>query len=198
MEPFVRLEGKAVSLPRENVDTDAIAPARFGATVSRTGFEAAFFADWRKDPAFPLNRAGGAAILVAGANYGCGSSREMAVWAHLQSGFRAVIAPSFANIFRANAVKNGLLALSLPAATVEELHAALAGGTGAMAIDLEAQNVRLPDGRVQAFDIAVADRHALINGLDPIDRTLQHEYDIDAFQFMDRDLRCWAWPKKRV
>ncbi len=198
MEPVIRIEAPAVSLPRDNVDSDTIVPVRFSATLLRSGFMDAFYADWRKAPDFPLNRAGGARILVAGANYGCGSSREMTVWAHLEFGFRAVIAASFAGIFRANAIKNGLLPVELPAGTVASLHATLAEGSAEMTIDLEAQTVRLPDGRVQAFDIAPADRHALMHGLDPIDRTLQYENEIAAFQFMDRDLRCWAWPKKRL
>jgi 3-isopropylmalate/(R)-2-methylmalate dehydratase small subunit len=198
MQPVTRIEGLAVSLPRDNVDTDAIAPVRFGTTISRAGFEKAFFADWRKDPAFPLDRAAGACILVAGANYGCGSAREIAVWAHLQAGFRAVIAPSFAGIFKANAIRNGLLAVELPEAAVAGLHALLAPAAATVAIDLDAQAVRGPDGQTHAFEIAAADRYALLNGLDPIDRTLQHEYEIAAFQFMDRDLRGWAWPKKRI
>ena len=198
MEPVSHIEALAISLPRDNVDTDSIAPARYGTTISRAGFETAFFADWRKDPAFPLNRAAAARILVAGANYGCGSARESAVWAHLQAGFRAVIAPSFSGIFKANAIRNGLLAIELPAATVASLHAYLAPAAATIAIDLDAQTVRLPDGTTHAFEIAASDRHALLNGLDPVDRTLQHEYEITAFQFVDRDQRGWAWPKKRV
>ncbi len=198
MEPFIRLEAPAVSLPRDNVDSDTIVPVRFSATLLRSGFAGAFYADWRKDPAFVLNHAAGARILVTGANYGCGSSREMTVWAHLQTGLRAVIAPSFAGIFRANAIKNGLLPVELPAEAVASLHALLGDGPAEITVDLETQSVRLPDGSVHGFEIAAADRHALLNGLDPIDRTLHYENEITAFQFMDRDLRCWAWPKKRT
>jgi 3-isopropylmalate/(R)-2-methylmalate dehydratase small subunit len=198
MEPFVRIAARAVSLPVDNIDTDAILPARFGVTVLRSGFDKAFFADMRLSTDFPLNRAGDSRILVAGANYGCGAARETAVWAHLQAGFRCIIAPSFAGIFRANATRNGLLPVTLPAATVGELHRRLAGGPQAMEVDLEGQRVTLPGGGEVGFEIAADDRHALLNGLDPIDRTLLHESEISAFQFMDRDLRCRAWPKKRV
>jgi 3-isopropylmalate/(R)-2-methylmalate dehydratase small subunit len=196
MEKFVRHEGPAIAIPIDHVDTDAMFPARFGATVGRAGFAAAFFADWRADPAFPLARPGAktATILAVGANYGCGSSREHAVWAHLQWGVRAVLGPSFADIFRANALKNGLLPIVLPEAVARKLLEDLAATPMArIAIDLERDEVRLPDGTTHPIPIDPRDREALLNGWDAIDRTLAYETDIAAFATKDRKARPWAW-----
>jgi 3-isopropylmalate/(R)-2-methylmalate dehydratase small subunit len=192
MEKFVRHEGTAVAIPIDHVDTDAMFPARFGATVSRAGFAAAFFADWRADPEFPLAmpEAKGATILIAGANYGCGSSREHAVWAHQQWGIRAILAVSFADIFRANALNNGLLPVVLPETAVRGL---MARPGGVFAVDLAEGEVRLPDGSVHPIPIDPSDREALLNGWDAIDRTLAHEADIAAFRDRDRAARPWAW-----
>jgi 3-isopropylmalate/(R)-2-methylmalate dehydratase small subunit len=195
-EKLVRHEGQALALPIDNVDTDAIFPARFGATVSRAGFADAFFADWRKDPAFPLSQpeAKTATILAVGANYGCGSSREHAVWSHLQWGIRAVLGPSFADIFVANALKNGLLPVALPEAVARKLLADLAATPLArIAVDLARDEVRLPDGSTHPIPIDPRDREALLNGWDAIDRTLAHEADMIAFRDRDRVARPWAW-----
>jgi 3-isopropylmalate/(R)-2-methylmalate dehydratase small subunit len=196
MEKFTRHEGPAIAIPIDHVDTDAIFPARFGATVSRAGFAQAFFADWRADPAFPLAKpaAKQATILAAGANYGCGSSREHAVWAHLQWGVRAVLGPSFADIFVANALKNGLLPVTLPEAVARKLLADLAATPfAAIAVDLERDEVRLPDGSIHPIPIDSRDREALLNGWDSIDRTLAYDADIAAFRDRDRQARPWAW-----
>ncbi len=196
MTPFVRHEGAAIALPLDNVDTDAIFPARFGATIARAGFETAFFADWRGDPGFALARADArtATILAVGANYGCGSSREHAVWAHLQWGIRAVLGVSFADIFRANALKNGLLPVTLPEAAARKLLADLTAAPFArIAVDLAADRVRLPDGTAHPIPIDPADRAALLNGWDAIDRTRAFDADIAAFAARDRQARPWAW-----
>ncbi|MFM7346711.1 MAG: 3-isopropylmalate dehydratase small subunit [Tagaea sp.] len=196
MEKFVRHEGPAIAIDIDHVDTDAMFPARFGVTTSRAGFAEAFFADWRKDPGFALKRpeAKTATILVVGANYGCGSSREHAVWAHASWGVRAVLAVSFADIFRANSLKNGLLPVVLPETAARKLLADLAAAPGArIALDLEAGRVRLPDGSLHPIPIDPADREALLNGWDAIDRTLSMERDIAAFAARDRLLRPWAW-----
>ncbi|MCM0021407.1 MAG: 3-isopropylmalate dehydratase small subunit [Tagaea sp.] len=196
MEKFVRHEGPALAIPIDHVDTDAMFPARFGATVSRAGFAEAFFADWRADPAFPLAapEAKRATILAVGANYGCGSSREHAVWAHLQWGVRAVLGPSFADIFVANALKNGLLPVTLPEAAARRLLADLAAAPLArIAVDLARDELRLPDGSLHPIPIDPRDREALLNGWDAIDRTLAHETDLAAFAARDRQARPWAW-----
>ena len=196
MEKLVRHEGSAIAIPIDNIDTDTIFPARFGATVSRAGFAEAFFADWRADPAFPLARpdAKRATILAVGANYGCGSSREHAVWAHRQWGIRAILGPSFADIFRANALKNGLLPVVLPEVVARELLADLAAAPFAsIEIDLGEGMVRLPNGSTHPIPIDPGDREALINGWDAIDRTLAYDADIAAFRDRDRAARPWAW-----
>jgi 3-isopropylmalate/(R)-2-methylmalate dehydratase small subunit len=196
MEKFVSHEGPALALPIDHVDTDAMFPARFGATVSRAGFADAFFADWRADSEFPLAKpdARRATILAVGANYGCGSSREHAVWAHLQWGVRALLGPSFADIFRANALKNGLLPVVLPEAVARKLLADLAAKPFApIAVDLTRDETRLPDGTTHPIPIDARDREALLNGWDSIDRTLAMEADIAAFAARDRTLRPWAW-----
>lgn len=196
MEKFVRHEGPALAIPIDHIDTDAIFPARFGVTTSRAGFAEAFFADWRTDPDFPLAKpeARRATILAVGANFGCGSSREHAVWAPMQWGVRAILAPSFADIFRANALKNGLLPIALPEAAARKLLADLtAAPLAAVSIDLERGEVRLPDGSVHPIPIDPSDRDALLNGWDAIDRTLACESDIVAFAAKDRKARPWAW-----
>jgi 3-isopropylmalate/(R)-2-methylmalate dehydratase small subunit len=202
MEKFIRVTGIAAPLPRRNVDTDAIMPKRWCVSISKEGFGAGLFGDWRYDlagrevPDFVLNREPWrrARILVAGANYGCGSSREMAVWGHLQFGIRAVIAPSFASIFHNNCFKNGLLPVTLPDAVVDKILAELAARPGAeMTVDLVAGTVTAPDGTVHAFAIDPARRAALLEGLDEIGETLRHAAAIDAFQAADRRRRPWAW-----
>jgi len=198
MEPLRRHDGIAVPLRRANVDTDAIAPMRFLVSPDRQGLGRALFANWRaEDPDFPLNRArwAGASVLVAGANFGCGSSREMAVWALAEAGFRVIIAPSFGEIFAINCFKNGLLAIALPEAAVEALQDALEKGAGQsrMSVDLEANLLVGPDGASYGFVVDPARRAALLEGLDEIGLTLKREADIAAFQAADRLRRPWVY-----
>ncbi len=173
---WTALTARAVLLPRDDVDTDQIIPARFLTTTQRAGLGAHCFADWRYDaegaprPDFPLNRpeSAGAAILVAGHNFGCGSSREHAPWALADCGFRAVIAGSFADIFRTNALKNGLLTVALGDA-IGALHAQLAAAPDTpVRVDLEAQAVAWGPGAVHPFEIDAFSRRALLEGLDEL------------------------------
>ncbi len=192
MEPFIRHTGKVAALPRANVDTDQIVPKQFLARVERTGFGPALFHDWRfapdgtPNPDFELNRpaAQGASILVAGANFGCGSSREHAVWALREYGFRAVVAPSFADIFHANCCQNGVVPVRLSPEEVAELlrrHQA-AGGAYVLTVDLEEQLVDDGSGFRTRFAIDAYRREMLISGLDQIGRTLLVEDRIGAFE----------------
>jgi 3-isopropylmalate/(R)-2-methylmalate dehydratase small subunit len=178
MQPFKRHTGRVAALPRANVDTDQIIPKQFLKRIERTGYGDFLFYDWRKDPEFELNRpeAEGARILLTGRNFGCGSSREHAVWALQDFGFRAVVAPSFADIFYGNCTKTGLLPVPLPEADVRDLMNAERAS-----IDLERQVVSF-DGREVRFDISAETRERLLNGLDDIALTLQHKTDIDRFE----------------
>jgi 3-isopropylmalate/(R)-2-methylmalate dehydratase small subunit len=181
MDPFTVVRGPAAALDRANVDTDQIIPKQFLKRIERTGFGEFLFFDWRKDPAFPLNRDEfqGAPILVTGPNFGCGSSREHAPWALQDAGYRAVIAESFADIFRNNCGKIGLLAVALPADDVRELlHAAPAEAT----VDLERQVVVLPSGREASFSMDADVRMRLLGGLDDIALTLRREDEIAAYE----------------
>jgi 3-isopropylmalate/(R)-2-methylmalate dehydratase small subunit len=184
MTPFVRHRGKAVALPRRDVDTDQIIPKQFLKGVDRTGFGASLFYDWRADPNFELNRpeARGATILVTGANFGCGSSREHAVWALAQYGFRAIIAPSFADIFVANCYRNGVLPVQLPAADVEILLGRAAGGSYEIDVDLEQCSVSDDRGYSTRFSPDPYGRELLLRGLDEIGRTLLEEPSIAAYE----------------
>ncbi|HXQ30263.1 MAG TPA: 3-isopropylmalate dehydratase small subunit [Gemmatimonadales bacterium] len=192
MESFVRHVGKAVALPRENVDTDQIIPKQFLKGVERTGLGPALFFDWRyradgsPNPDFELNQptAAGASILVAGANFGCGSSREHAAWALADAGFKVVIAPSFADIFFANCCQNGLLPVALPAAAVAEITRRCAAGRGAyrLTVDLEGESVEDDQGFKAAFHLEPYRRFMLLRGLDEIGRTLLDEERIAAFE----------------
>lgn len=202
MQPIDTIEGIAAPLHRENIDTDSIIPSREITSPSREGFGPKLFAPWRytgpggeENPDFVLNRAPWrqAPILIAGANFGCGSSREMAVWALLQHGIRCVIAPSFGAIFRSNCVRNALLPVELPAAVVAQLAAEAEAGALQLVVDLPAGNVRLPDGSTHAFTLEQQDREMLMTGLDAIARTLQRVAEIDAFEAADRILRPWMW-----
>ncbi|MCC2668432.1 MAG: leuD1 [Armatimonadetes bacterium] len=195
MEPFVTHTGKFITFDRANVDTDAIIPARFLKKVERVGFGELLFMDIKqKDgqpiPEFPLNRpdAEGASVLVARQNFGCGSSREHAVWAISQGGFRAVIAPrvgatpGFADIFRNNSYKNGLLPVEVSEELANRLFAA---GTGTVTIDLQARTVtaHLPDGDVtETFAVPEGSREMLLEGLDEIGISLQYAASIDAYE----------------
>jgi len=191
MQPFVSHTGRVASLRRANVDTDQIIPKQFLKRIERTGFGAFLFHDWRYrsdgvlNPEFDLNRAEseGATILLTGANFGCGSSREHAPWALADFGFRAIIAPSFADIFYANCMQNGLLPVVLPDAPVAELFRRCATTVGyEVTIDLEAREVRDAAGLRAAFEIEEYRREMLLRGLDEIARTLLDEPRIAAFE----------------
>jgi 3-isopropylmalate/(R)-2-methylmalate dehydratase small subunit len=192
MQPFIVHTGRVAALPRANVDTDQIIPKQFLKRIERTGFGPSLFFDWRfradgsPDPAFELNRpaARGASILLAGENFGCGSSREHAPWALADYGFRAILAPSFADIFHGNCCQNGLLPVTLPEKAVKELfrRAAAAADGYDLTVDLMTTTVRDAAGFESAFEIAPYRRDMLLQGLDEIDRTLQHEREITAFE----------------
>jgi len=187
MEPIRRIEGRTVVLPRKNVDTDQIIPARFLKVTDKEGLGRALFSDWRYDasgaprPDFVLNRpeAAGSRILVAGDNFGCGSSREHAPWALLDYGFGAVISTRIADIFRSNALKNGLVPVVLDA----ESHARLLSAPGAeVAVDLESGTVTLPGGGTAPFAIDAFARTCLMNGLDELGFLLSQEPAIAAYE----------------
>ena len=184
MEPIAVIEGTAVPLDRSDVDTDQIIPAQYLKRIERTGFGPFLFDEWRKDPDFVLNdeRYRGASILIAGANFGSGSSREHAPWALEDYGFRAVIAPSFADIFRNNCFKIGLLPVELRAESVRALmDAALDDPTTRIVIDLPDRAVRAP-GLVETFDIDEFTHWRLVEGLDDIGLSLRNEEKISAFE----------------
>ncbi|OQA46023.1 MAG: 3-isopropylmalate dehydratase small subunit [Chloroflexi bacterium ADurb.Bin325] len=191
MEPFTPFVGRAVLLPAENVDTDQIIPARFLKTTDKAGLGANLFADWRYDaagaprPDFVLNRpeSRGATLLLAGDNFGCGSSREHAPWALLGYGFRAVVSTSFADIFRNNALKNGLLPIVVDAATHERLFALAAAQPAAeYRVDLAAQTLALPDGTAIAFQIDPFARTCLLQGVDELGYLLGHVPAIEQYE----------------
>ncbi|HXA60150.1 MAG TPA: 3-isopropylmalate dehydratase small subunit [Streptosporangiaceae bacterium] len=184
MEAFTTHTGRAVPLRRSNVDTDQIIPAVWLKQVSRTGFEKGLFSAWREDPSFVLNNPAyrGASVLVAGTDFGTGSSREHAVWALQQYGFRAVIAPRFGDIFRNNSTKMGLLPVVLPAETVEALQAAVeADPATEITVDLNRREVRSGD-LTASFEIDDYTRWRLMEGLDDIGLTLRHAEDITSFE----------------
>lgn len=191
MDPFTTLTSSCVVLPAENVDTDQIIPARFLKTVDRRGLGAHLFADWRLDEQgrqrseFPLNSpaARDASILVAGHNFGCGSSREHAPWALLDFGFRAVISTGFADIFRNNSVKTGLLPVTLPTQAHGALLTTLAKSPRApVTIDLAAQIATLPDGSAHRFPLDPFARHCLLNGVDELGFLLENDSAITAYE----------------
>lgn len=191
MEAFRVLRSRLVPLPRENIDTDQIIPARFLKVTDKAGLGQALFADWRVDeagrprPDFPLNRPefAGAKVLLAGGNFGCGSSREHAPWALLAHGFRAVISTSFADIFRNNALKNGLLPVVVDSETLQGLFAAVAADpTVEVQIDLERQGLRLPDGREVTFPIDPFSQRLLLEGKDELDYLLGLEGAIREYE----------------
>ena len=180
------VQGTAVPLDRSDVDTDQIIPSDWLKRVERTGYGAGLFEAWRADPAFVLNdpRFGGATILVAGANFGCGSSREHAAWALEDFGFRAIVAPSFADIFRTNCRATGLVTAELPEADVRRLLAAVAADPSLeLAVDVERREVAAPAlGFRAAFPLDDASRTRYLEGLDEIGVTLRHEADITAYE----------------
>jgi 3-isopropylmalate/(R)-2-methylmalate dehydratase small subunit len=185
MEPFRRHEGRMVPLDRANVDTDQIIPKQFLKRIERSGFGPFLFYDWRRnEPDFVLDRPEhrGASVLVAGANFGCGSSREHAPWSLQDAGFKVVIAPSFADIFRNNCQKVGLLAVPLPESSVRRLmELAEEDPTTAIAVDLERQTVSAA-GFSERFELDGFARDCLLNGWDDIGLTLRHEDLITAFE----------------
>ena len=200
MEPFRTLTGVAAPLRMINVDTDKIIPKQFLKTIRRTGLGAHLFNDLRYEPdgaeiaGFVLNREPWrrARILIAGDNFGCGSSREHAPWALLDFGIRCVIAPSFADIFYNNCFKNGILPVSLPEAAVASLlDRAEAGDNARVTVDLENETVVAPDGERIAFEIDPFRRRCLLEGLDDIGLTLRKEAAIDAFEAARRARRHW-------
>jgi 3-isopropylmalate/(R)-2-methylmalate dehydratase small subunit len=191
MQPFTTLTGVAAPLPKANVDTDQIIPAHFLKTIKRTGLGKSLFAGLRYDengaekPDFVLNQElyRHAEILISHENFGCGSSREHAPWALLDFGIRCVIAPSFADIFKGNSYKNGVLPIALPRAVCDALmEDARMGGNARISIDLERQVVIRPNGEEIAFEIDPFRKHSMLNGLDDIGQTLQHGGAIDAFE----------------
>ncbi len=183
MKAFRAVTGRAAVLDRPDVDTDQIIPKQFLKRIERTGYGEFLFYDWRQDPDFELNRHGwdGAKILLAGPNFGCGSSREHAAWALEDYGFEVVVAPSFGDIFFSNSVQIGLVAITLPASEVKALMASVGGGAD-VSVDLETQTIVDPTDRVVAFEIDSFVRMCLLEGLDAIGRTLQRESDISAFE----------------
>ena len=203
MEKFAVLDAVAAGLPIRDIDTDMIIRIERcvrtpRAEMGRWAFEMARYrADGSEDPAFPLNRASsrGARILVAAQNFGCGSSREMAVWAIAGMGFRCVIAPSFGEIFYGNCFQNGVLAIRLPASTVEDLLAPLGAASAPvkLKVDLPAQTVAAPGGAPHRFEIDPLRKKALLEGLDAIGITRAREVDIAAWQAADRARRPWVW-----
>ncbi len=191
MNPFTRLEGRVVPLPNRNVDTDQIIPARFLKTTTKEGLDRQLFNDWRYDeagnpkPDFILNqpRAQGAAILLAGDNFGCGSSREHAPWALTQFGFRAVISTSFADIFRQNSLKNALLPIVVPPDVHQDLFALIDKNPDArLEIDLAARKLILPDGREIEFPIDRFSQQCLLEGVDELGYILKQSPRIESFE----------------
>lgn len=206
MTPFKLHQGIAAPLIRINVDTDAIIPSREMRSTGKTGLADGLFAGWRytdagarsPNPDFVLNqpRYAGASILLSGANFGCGSSREHAVWALAEYGFRCIIAPSFGAIFQNNCIRNGLLPLPLAAEQIEALCAALeAHSQPQLRVDLKQQCVGLADGPSFDFAIDPAARQMLLQGLDAIGLTLQSAANIQNFVQTDRQRRPWAYPQ---
>ncbi len=188
MKPFTRFESRVVKLPIDNIDTDQIIPARFLKTISKAGLGDQLFYDWRYDasgaprPEFVLNQpaAKGAEILLAGDNFGCGSSREHAPWALTQFGFRAVVSTSFADIFRQNALKNSLLPIIVPRGVHAELFAL--DPEAKLTVDLALQTLTLPNGHAVEFPVDPFAKHCLLNGVDELGYILQQEAAIAAFE----------------
>lgn len=204
MDKFEIHEGVAAALLRSNVDTDAIIPSREMKTVGKTGLAGGLFAGWRyldaaartPNPEFVLNRPEqqGTTILLSGINFGCGSSREHAVWALHEYGIRVVIAPSFGAIFAGNCVRNGILPMVLPEAQIAELAAAVAADPQRLRLKVDLQRcVVEAGGRSYPFTLPASQREMLLKGLDPIALTLESAAAIDAFQAADRRARPWIW-----
>jgi 3-isopropylmalate/(R)-2-methylmalate dehydratase small subunit len=211
MEKFIRQEGLVAPMDRANVDTDAVIPKQYLKSIKRTGYGPNLFDEWRYldhgepgmdhskrplNPDFVLNQARyrGATVLLARENFGCGSSREHAPWALLQYGFQAVIAPSFADIFYNNSLKNGLLLIKLDTKTVDRLFREVEGQPGyRLAVDLEAQTVTTPGGEAHKFDIDPFTKQCLLNGLDEIGLSLEQADQIKAFETKHRAEQPWLF-----
>ena len=211
MQKFERKEGLVAPLDRANVDTDAVIPKQFLKSIKRTGFGPNLFDEWRYvdhgepdmdhskrplRPDFVLNqkRYQGATVLLARENFGCGSSREHAPWALLQYGFQAVIAPSFADIFYNNSLKNGLVLIKLDTKVVDRLFRETAATEGyRLAVDLEQQTVTTPGGESFHFDIDPFRKHCILNGLDDVGLTLEHTDKIKAFETKHRAEQPWLF-----
>ena len=205
MQPFRRLTTIAVPLLRDNIDTDAIIPSREIVAVSKTGLAQGLFADWRYldrgsrelNPRFVLNDPAfmGAGILLAGANLGCGSSREQAVWALAEFGFQVLVASSFNPIFFRNCARNGLVAATLPRGKIDALAAYVmqAPRTHRVSVDLASQTILTDAGQCMQFSIPEAIKRALLDGIDAIDATLTLRATIDAFRAADRLRRPWIY-----
>ena len=202
MQKFNQLTGVAAPFPLRNVDTDMIIPKQFLKTIKRTGLGKALFFEMRYDQAgneladFVLNKPAyrKAQILVAGENFGCGSSREHAPWALLDFGIRCIIAPSFADIFYNNCFKNGILPIALPQTEVDKLmDDAERGSNAIVTVDLEAQEITGPDGGKIRFEIDAFRKHCLLNGLDDIGLTLQKAASIESFEGRNRGGQPWLW-----
>ncbi|HEY3799344.1 MAG TPA: 3-isopropylmalate dehydratase small subunit [Caulobacteraceae bacterium] len=202
MQPFTELHAKAAPLDVANLDTDQIIPAQFLKTVERDGLGRGLFYAMRFDdagrprPEFVLNepRYAGAGVLIAGDNFGCGSSREHAPWALLDYGIRCVIAPSFADIFYGNCFQNGLLPIALPDAEVKALMGEAKGGNHVFSVDLAAQTVTAPSGAQFRFEIDAARKEKLLKGLDAIGETLQRAPQIDVFESRQALMQPWLEP----
>jgi 3-isopropylmalate/(R)-2-methylmalate dehydratase small subunit len=202
MEKFTELTGVAAPLPMINIDTDMIIPKQFLKTIKRTGLgknlfhEMRFSSEGEENPDFVLNKPAyrNASILIAGANFGCGSSREHAPWALEDFGFRAIIAPSFADIFYNNCFKNGLLPIVLNETEVDQLFAEVEATEGySLIIDLEQQQVCKPDGSKIEFSVDAFRKHCLLNGLDDIGLTLQYADDIHAYEARRSTAAPWLF-----
>lgn len=201
MEKFDKLTGVAAPLPIINIDTDMIIPKQFLKTIKRTGLGSALFHEMRtnddgsENPDFVLNQPAykGASILVAGDNFGCGSSREHAPWALLDFGVRCVISTSFADIFYNNCFKNGILPIVVSEDDLEKLmDDARRGANATLTVDLEAQEIKGPDGGTITFDIDPFRKHCLLNGLDDIGLTMEKAPSIDRFEKVTAESRPWA------
>jgi 3-isopropylmalate/(R)-2-methylmalate dehydratase small subunit len=200
MDKFTRLTGVAAPLPLINVDTDMIIPKQFLKTIKRTGLgvnlfdEMRYGADGSENPDFVLNKPAyrDAEILIAGENFGCGSSREHAPWAIKDFGIRCIVAPSFADIFFNNCAKNGILAVTLPQEQVDALmEDAEKGANARMTVDLEAQTITASDGSIFHFEIDPFRKRCLLEGLDEIGTTLEKAASIDAFEAVQAKVRPW-------
>ena len=181
MRPLRSVTGAVAVIDRPDVDTDQIIPKQFLKRIERAGYGEFLFYDWMKDPEFELHRTPGASILLAGRNFGCGSSREHAAWALEDHGFRAVLAPSFGDIFRQNAINSGLAPLVVSAPELAEVRAAVER-RNELTVDLESLRIVHPDGLELAFELDAYAQETLVQGLDDVARTLQREAEIAAFE----------------